>query len=414
VYTTPVIIPIGDQPNPRGTPYVNYALLAANAVVFLAISVPLMYRAPDLHDPAVQAFLRDLLSRYPGANPDAVVYGTLQHLSAYDIFLTQWGYRPAHPSVIALFTSMFLHGGWLHLIGNMLFLWIYGDNVEHRLGRVGYLAAYLVTGVLAALSYGAFLSGSAGDTPMVGASGAISGVLGFYFLWFPRNKVRLLVLLFPFFVFDWLVGARIVLGFYLIVENLLPLLLIPAGAGGGVAHGAHLGGFVAGLGAAFLADRWAALRCRRRAERCGARVTAVPLAARRHDPASVVEAHREERLGEAVALYTTLPAAGRRQIPVGVAVDLAEHLVLTGEPDGALGIYRHILQDHPRGPGLDRIFLGIGLVLLHGKGRPAAAYQYLMDALDADPAPGVEQSAREALEHIASLQKLQVRQRRPG
>ena len=159
----------------------------------------------------------------------------LRQLSAYDLFLRHWGYRPAEPSLLALFTSMFLHGGWLHLIGNMLFLWIYGDNVEHRLGRLGYLAAYLLTGMLAAVVYGLFVRGAAGYTPMVGASGAISGVLGFYFLWFPRNRVRLLVLFIPF-IFTWQVSARLVLAFYLHHREPAPLPALAQRSGRGRAR----------------------------------------------------------------------------------------------------------------------------------------------------------------------------------
>jgi membrane associated rhomboid family serine protease len=96
--------------------------------------------------------------------------------------------------LLALFASMFLHGGFAHLFGNMLFLWIYGDNVEHRLGSARYVFWYVLTGACATLFHAVFDSDS--RIPLVGASGAISGVLGFYFLWFPRNQVRVWVLLF--------------------------------------------------------------------------------------------------------------------------------------------------------------------------------------------------------------------------
>ena len=105
---------------------------------------------------------------------------------------------------------MFLHAGFLHLFGNMLFLWIYGDNVEHRLGHVPYLFWYLATGVAATLFH--MLGASGSQIPLVGASGAISGMLGFYFVWFPRNQVRLLWLLPPFVMQVFEVPARLVLG----------------------------------------------------------------------------------------------------------------------------------------------------------------------------------------------------------
>ena len=134
----------------------------------------------------------------------------LQQVSAYDLVVFAYGFRPADLNLSALVTSMFLHGGFMHLAGNMLFLWIYGDNVEHRLGRWRYLAAYLGTGTLATLSHAVLNLDSA--LPMVGASGAISGVLGLYFIWFPRNRVRLWIMLFPFFMNVVYAPARLVLG----------------------------------------------------------------------------------------------------------------------------------------------------------------------------------------------------------
>jgi membrane associated rhomboid family serine protease len=152
---------------------------------------------------------------------------------------------------------MFLHGGWMHLAGNMLFLYIFGNNVEARLGSVPYLLVYLLTGVTATLFFAAFAPGS--QIPLVGASGAISGVLGCYFLWFPRNRVKTFIFLFPFLMTTVLLPARLVLGVYLILDNLLPFI-INGGAGAGVAHGAHIGGFLGGLGLAYGFDRWRGIR----------------------------------------------------------------------------------------------------------------------------------------------------------
>ncbi|HOD09093.1 MAG TPA: rhomboid family intramembrane serine protease, partial [Myxococcota bacterium] len=136
----------------------------------------------------------------------------------------------------------FMHGSVWHLLGNMLFLWIYGDNVEHRLGRVGFLLTYLVTGVVATLTFSLFASNSM--TPMIGASGAISGILGVYFVLFGANRIKVFVFLFPFLVTRWYVPARVVLSFYLVIDNLLPFVV---GVDSGVAYGAHIGGFVGGL-----------------------------------------------------------------------------------------------------------------------------------------------------------------------
>jgi membrane associated rhomboid family serine protease len=404
-----MILPIGDQPNPKGIPYVNYALIAVNVGVFLFVSLPLVWRSPDPTAPETLEYLRALLRAHPHADPEMVAAHLLRQVSAYDVFLHSWGYRPADPALITLLSSMFLHGGWLHLLGNMLFLWIYGDNVEHRLGRTVYLATYLATGLLAALGYGLVAPATAGNIPMVGASGAISGILGFYFIWFPHNKVRLLVLLFPFFVFTWKVGARWVLGFYLIAENLLPFLLASS-EGGGVAYGAHLGGFLAGLVGALLFNLGSELWCRRQAEGCvehhaedrrgspGLETDSEDVFS--HGARGVERALRSGKPVEAIERHLELSPVERRQVPVPLVVEMAEWLAAGLQPDAALALYRRALDDQPRSPDLDLVFLGIGLVLLHGKGRPTAAYQYLMDALDADPRPEVEQTAREALKII--------------
>jgi len=404
-----LILPIGDQPNPRGfTPVVNYALIAINVAVFVLISLPLTLRAPDVNDPATQAYLHALLRDNPTATFPQVAT-LLRQMSAYDIFVLQWGYRPGAPNIFTLFTSMFLHGGWLHLIGNMLFLWIYGDNIEHRMGRLRYLLAYLGTGAAATLTYAAIAPARAAGVPLVGASGAISGVLGLYFLWFPRNKVRLLVLLFPFFFDVWTVGARLVLGFFLIVDNLLPLL-VHTGHGGGVAHGAHIGGFFAGLALAFVANRTNDLMGRRRARKRTrpARAPQPTVAPATSGVDSVEEAYRRGDPGGAVVTYLDLSPSERRRVPVPLIADLADWLADNGQADAALALLRRGVSDHPQAPETGRLLLGIGLVLLYAKKRPTAAYQYLLDTLDVNPAPEVEQLARQAIAEIDRMQKMPI------
>ena len=246
-----MFFPLGDEPNPRGIPWVTYGLIAVNAAVYFLISLPLSLGRPDAGNPLLLEYVQVLLETLP--QDRLIASDVLQQLSAYDLFVFDHGFRPADPAPMALLTSMFLHAGFAHLAGNMLFLWIYGDNVEHRLGPVLYLAAYLVTGVAATLFHTVFDPGSA--LPLVGASGAISGVLGFYFVWFPHNRVRLWVFLFPFFMNVITLPARIVLGFYLVFSNLMPFLISQGMPGGGVAYGAHIGGFLGGLGWAWWAGQ---------------------------------------------------------------------------------------------------------------------------------------------------------------
>src|SRR3972149_5366940 len=244
-----MILPLGDAPNPRGIPFITYALILANCAVYLLVTLPLTAQAPDPNDRALWDHVRLVTGILPAGVP---VEEILSHVSAYDLFVFQYGFRPAAPVVVTLFSAMFLHAGFLHLFGNMLFLWIYGDNVETRLGRLPFLFWYLATGVAGTLFPPLFASTS--PLPLIGASGAISGVLGFYFVWFPRNTVRLLFVFFPFFMNVFMGPARIVLGLYLLAENLLPFL-ITRGTGRGVAYGAHIGGFLAGLLVAWLRNR---------------------------------------------------------------------------------------------------------------------------------------------------------------
>jgi membrane associated rhomboid family serine protease len=243
-----VLLPIGDAPNAGRVPIVTYLLIAANVAVYLLVTAPLSGVAPAPGDPAIAAYLR-AISHTLG--PQVATPAFARQVSAYDLYLFTHGFRPVAPSVGGLFASMFLHADIVHLGGNMLFLWIYGDNVERRLGRVRYLATYLATGVAAVGLH--WLGARDSELPIVGASGAISGVLGCYFIWFPRNVVRLLWLMPPFIGDVVEVRARVVLGFYLIADNLLPYVL--ARGAGGVAHGAHIGGFVAGVAIAWLSRR---------------------------------------------------------------------------------------------------------------------------------------------------------------
>ncbi len=167
----------------------------------------------------------------------------LQELTVY-----RWGAIPARlfhggdsAAWLTVFTSMFMHGGIMHIAGNMLYLWIFGNNIEDRLGHFKYLIFYLLSGVAAALAFAFFEPNS--EVPMVGASGAISGVLGAYIVLFPRTNVMVLVFLF-FFIRFVAVPAYIVLGLWFVMQ--FTGILGGSQAGGGVAYMAHIGGFAFG------------------------------------------------------------------------------------------------------------------------------------------------------------------------
>ncbi len=148
------------------------------------------------------------------------------------------------PIGLTLFSSMFMHGGFFHLFGNMLYLWIFGDNVEDRLGHVKFLLFYIMSGLMAGFSY--IMTAPNSTVPMVGASGAISGVLGAYLLMFPRARISTLIF-FGFFIRMVKIPAFLVLGFWFILQLLNGLPSLGAEASGGVAWFAHIGGFLGGI-----------------------------------------------------------------------------------------------------------------------------------------------------------------------
>jgi membrane associated rhomboid family serine protease len=152
------------------------------------------------------------------------------------------------PPELSIVTSMFMHGGWMHIIGNMLYLWIFGNNIEDRLGHVRFVLFYLLCGAAAALAQS--IADTHSDVPMIGASGAIAGVLGAYMVLFPRAHVLVLVPL-GFFTQVMRLPALLVLGFWFVLQFLQGGLMAP-GEEGGVAYLAHIGGFVAGIVLIFL------------------------------------------------------------------------------------------------------------------------------------------------------------------
>lgn len=208
------MIPIGDEMRSRRVPFVNYALLAINIVVYFMTSLP--------GDSFFMATIVDF-----GLIP-AQVFGAAGAAALPDFF-----------------TSMFLHGSLLHLGGNMLYLWIFGDNVEDALGHVGYVIFYLAGGVLAALAH--VLLNLQSTVPTVGASGAIAAVLGAYLILYPGSRVRTII---PLGIFTrvTLLPATVVLGFWFLLQLFDGVLALGAPPGaGGVAFWAHIGGFVAGV-----------------------------------------------------------------------------------------------------------------------------------------------------------------------
>lgn len=388
-----MFLPIGDTPNPRNfRPWMTWGLIATNVAVYLLVTLPLSFTAVDPRDPALAEYLRVVLQDVPWWVTPRAAHEVLESLTAYDLFAFAHGYKPGAPEWSDLLTCMFLHGGFAHLAGNMLFLWIFGDNVEHRVGRLGYLALYLLTGMLATWTFSWFAGGSM--VPLVGASGAISGVIGLYFLMFPRNRVRTFVFLFPFVMDVWLIPVRWVIGFYVLVDNLLPFLL---GAESGVAYGAHLGGFMAGLGVAWGGERlawrwpWAERGWRAAVEARGAEAPGTLHSLR--------EALREDDRSRAIAELARLDRDALADLSPDEVVTLSSWLDDLGYPAAANRLLRRYLVDHPRSRDLARIYLALGHLRLK-QGQQAAAYQYLLGVFDLDPDPETAARAREALRRL--------------
>jgi membrane associated rhomboid family serine protease len=386
-----MFIPIADAPNPKGASFATWTLIALNVAAYLLINVPLGSQRADVNDPEFREYVEFLAQRVTSR---AELAQAARQTSAYDLFVFKHGFRPAKGSITDLLFAMFLHGGFMHLFGNMLFLWIYGDNVERRLGAVPFVFWYLLTGAAATLFHAAVFSSS--NAPLVGASGAISGVLGFYFIWFPKNVVRVLVLLPPFFPVIQ-VPARVVLGVFIVLENMLPFLF--AGEGG-VAHGAHIGGFLAGVAVAWVMDRRGAAS---RPRDIGApRVR--PIGAQ-----MVREALARGEYGEAAAEYFELPApAARGALSPEEAVALAGWLREKGHSDAALVMLRRVVRDTPRGRGLAEVYALAGSILLDEKQEATAAYQYLLTARELGPNPDTAAEIRRELAAIETQQRRPV------
>jgi membrane associated rhomboid family serine protease len=221
------LIPIHDNVPTRSFPLVTMLLIAANVAVWV------FYQVPDLNGSARELAFQPCEVDSSCPPGDAVGQGPL----------------------VTAFTSMFMHGSWIHIAGNMLFLWIFGNNVEDAMGKVRFFLFYILSGLAATgLQTVVTLTSSpdaAGAIPNLGASGAISGVLGAYLLLLPRASVRVLV--FFFFILFWELPAFLFLGFWFLFQLWDGgFSLLHPEAGGGVAFFAHIGGFVFGMATVFL------------------------------------------------------------------------------------------------------------------------------------------------------------------
>ena len=210
-----MFIPIKDDAPTYRRPYLTVALIVLNSLIFILS----YFRGPE----AFQYFIYQY-----GFIPYELVSGVeITPQLAASVYLTP-------------FTSMFMHGGWLHLIGNMLFLWIYGNNVEDYFGPIKFIIFYILAGLAAVALYTLF--GPNSDVPLVGASGAIAGVMGAYMVLHPRARITVLIIF--FFIQFVVLPAKVVLGIWFVIQ--LFMSFAGSATGGGVAWMAHVGGFAFG------------------------------------------------------------------------------------------------------------------------------------------------------------------------
>jgi membrane associated rhomboid family serine protease len=233
-----MFIPLGDDNSDRRIrPLVNYLLIALNVLVFVLLQ--------GMAENSRFTYAFSTVPQEILTGKDIVTEGSVVTDPASGVSVQVPGLQPTPLTVyLTLLTSMFMHGGLMHLLGNMLYLHIFGDNIENALGHVRYAAFYLVCGVLASLAH-VFTSAALGVSlliPSLGASGAISGVQGGYILLFPKRRVRVLFLR---NVIE--LPALVVIGVWFLFQFISGIGLLSDASGGGVAYGAHIGGFLAGM-----------------------------------------------------------------------------------------------------------------------------------------------------------------------
>ncbi len=313
-----MFLPLGDAPSEPGPrSWVNHALIATNVAVYL-----------------IGLF---------------ALRGPAEHV----VWTQTWGLIPVAPRAPTLFTHMFMHGSFLHIAANMLMLWVFGGTVERRLGHLAYLLTYLTCGLAAALFF--LLLNAQSTVPMLGASGAIFGIAGYYFVAFPRNRV--LVLFWMLFIFTFWVPARLLVGVMFLMDLVNMFVHYGEMEGGGTAFAAHVGGFLCGAGLA------AAVRATRpRAER--------------------------------------LPSSPEQDLRVAATIRDARRDLEEGRYGEARQQLASVLQDDPQSRDAPEAALLLGHLLYRVDGRPEAALELFTFAARLHPDP---RSRQEALGEIRRM-----------
>jgi membrane associated rhomboid family serine protease len=244
-----MLLPIGDDNSDRlTTPFVVYAFVAINIIVFLFLQrVGTPSGDPFTYAYAVVPY--EITTGEDLKSPVTVRGGRAEVTASGARELEIPQYPGPSPIWLTIFSAMFMHGGWMHIIGNMLYLWIFGDNIEDNFGHLNFVLFYFICGIAA--TFAQIYVDPASVIPNLGASGAIAGVLGSYLVMFPKNRVRALIPL-GFFSTITELPAVVVLGFWIVIQIFSQYTASVYQRSGGVAYMAHIGGFVTGVALSFI------------------------------------------------------------------------------------------------------------------------------------------------------------------
>ncbi|MBI4835387.1 MAG: rhomboid family intramembrane serine protease [Planctomycetes bacterium] len=357
-----MFFPIGDENPTQRAPYVNYVIIGVNILVFSLIN----YRP----------WFGDVVKTY--------------------------GWTPANGEFITLFTSMFMHAGFFHILFNMWYLWIFGDNVEDQIGPYYYIGFYLLAGISADLLH--TLIDPSSTIPCIGASGAISGVMGFYIIFFPLHKIKVLYILGRFINFTYL-NALIMLGFWFFLQLLYGFLSTGMPGMGGVAYWAHIGGFLFGVAFAIAWKTWFSQQ-RKKEIRQTIGSEAVITGAKRisHEDPNILLGKSEIYNNEAEYLYEFNHAVrvfGEMRIRPEYHLRAGEIFQNKGNLQKAAEIYERFILAYPFHPITQKLRYFLGLVYTHPLNRPDKGLKYLSQTVKE---PGEGYSLEEAREELRKLE----------
>ncbi len=409
-----MIIPIGTDNPLRNKPMVNYVLIILNCVIFLYTYQPHIIETADGQ--------RHRISLRPEA----------QSFKLYPKPLFEP--TPQPPQLHQYITYAFLHAGWMHILGNMLFLFIFGNNVNDKLGNLGYLLLYLGGGVFSGLGHALF-----NDMPVLGASGAVATVTGAYMVLFPKTNIHVLYVI--FFIGSMHVPALYFIMFKLIIfDNLLEPRI---SGGGGIAYGAHLAGYAFGVGIPLimlalhwlphshydlwaLIDRWRRRRGYQKLTRDGydafdsgtgnwknarkkvnAKVTDIPEISPQQRQimdlrVEISQAANASNLTEAAEKYLQLTEIdGQQVLPQQQQLDIANKLMQTEKYEAAATAYESFLSHYRTGyPFIEQIELMLGLIYSRYLNQKEPAKKHLAAALERLTNPGQKQMCETELEKL--------------